>query len=332
MGDEVELRYMSSYRSGENYTSVVVPNISNAIAIAQNLCILYSAGFDFLNGLKSMVDILSRTSKKLIDAVNIHPQLVFHPNNLSNAHCDIFVTSDLTQKYMMKGELVVTAENNPKTGVSNHHLMFGVRKNVMSRGLTPIELNGDSITDIMGDPDNENFKPLADALYPVMTETAFGDLQKELNDDPRALANKAADEKRREHRIVNAGPEVDQSNAIEKLNQCHLAFDNTFMKYGKSYDISDISVSRNQYDNSLIGAAFNVDHGTSGSFVAVPHMENGKKNGDSDVFYMQSNAYFPVEYNPQHMNDDSITFSDNFVKRFFSVSGALQSKIQSNHN
>jgi len=328
--DDVEIRYMSTFRNRLEYSTMVVHSATEALSIAQNLCTAYGAGFDFIDGLDSMMNELSHSLDKYFDQVNIHTKLDFKPISFGGtlgASCEITVTSDLSASNIMKAQITVLDDNS-----ETHHVQFGYKKKVLNRNFVSINLDGQNINQIMSNPNTEEFDMISEALIPVLTGTEYGTIKHIMSGNKAAgVVSQDADIKRRNQRIVNAGQDVDKSNAMEKLNQCRQAFDNTFLKYGEPYELSENIVNRNQHDNSLISVSFIVDYGTGGAFIAIPHMTNGKNDGNSDVFYEQNQAEIPVTYDQEHANDNEVTFSNQFLNRFFEISGSVQSKIK-NHS
>ena len=328
--DDVEIRYLSTYRGAMSYSTLVEHDVKKAITIAQNLCTVYGAAFDFNSGLDSMMNELSNTLNKFFDPTNIHTKMDFKPisvGEIIGSGCEISVVSDIATSHIFKAQITVIDDKD-----GTHNVKFGYKKKALNRSYTGVDLDGENIDYVMSEPETEAFNMISEALVPVLTGTEYGSMKNIMAGTNGArIASQDADIKRRNQRIVNAGQSVDQSNALEKLNQCRLAFNNTFMKFGEPYELSENVVNRSQYDNSLITVSFHVDYGTGGAFVAVPHMHEGKKDGDSDVFYEQNHAYIPVTYDQEHANDNEVTFSNDFLRRFFDISGSVQSKIK-NHS
>ena len=323
-GDEVEIRYLSSYKGSGTYSTTVASNVQDALRIARELCVAYLVAFDFVDGLESMVEELRNSSKEYIDPSVIFANFAVKPYDEFTT-CIMAVTTELSHQRAFV-EAAIQSSDDGSCQVS-----LGYRSNAFSTNITKIDLHGESLGTVMSDPSNETFGKIAAIVSPILLANDFGTVKQDISSEAHsaAAANREADIKRRELRAPNAGSDVDQSNAIEKLNQCRSAFQNTFTKYGIGFNLGENLVERNRNDRSLLGAAFVVDNGDSGSFVAIPEMgEDGRKNGNSIVIYKQSGAKYPVTYANPNASVGTITFSDDFVQRFLSISGALQSSIK----
>lgn len=323
-GDEVEIRYLSSYKGSGTYATTVVSNVQDALRIAHELCVAYLVAFDFVSGLESMTEELRAVSKEYIDPNAIFAKFAVKPYD-GYTTCIMTVTSETSPKRAIFESVVQSGED----GVCQ--VSLGYRSNPTSSTITRLELNGESLNSVMADPSSETFDQLATVITPVLTASDYGTLKQVMSNEANtaASANREADMKRRELLVQNTGKDVDQSDVLDKLKQCKYAFVNTFTKYGIPFNISDFAIQRNPKNKSIIGAAFVVDNGSSGSFIAIPEMENGHKNGNSRVYYSQPGAPLPVTYANPNASNGTIVFSDDFVRRFLSISGALQSSIKS---
>ena len=322
-GDEVEIRYLSSYKGSGTYATTVATNVHDALRIVHELCVSYLVAFDFVDGLKSMAEELRNASKEYIDPNAIFAKFAVKPYD-GYTTCIMTVTSETSPKRAIIESAIQSGDDG------SCQVSLGYRSNPLSSTITKIELNGESLGTVMSDPSNETFDQLATIFIPILTATDYGTLKQAMSPEANtaAAANREADIKRRELLVQNAGQEVDQSDVLDKLKQCKYAFSNTFTKYGIPFDISDFAIQRNPKDKSVIGASFVIDNGSSGAFVAIPEMENGHKNGKSRVYYSQPGAPVPVTYANPNASNGVITFSDDFIRRFLSISGALQSSIK----
>lgn len=322
-GDEVEIRYLSSYKESGTYATTVAPNAQYALRIAHELCVAYLLAFDFVNGLSGMTNELKNISKTYINPDEIFAQFAVKPYD-EYSTCIMTVVSEISPRRAIIESAIQSGDDG------SCHVAIGFRSNPLSNKVTPLELGGESLVTAMSDTSGETFEQLSQIILPVITATDFGTVKQTLTakGNTASEANKAADMKRREQLVQNAGPEVDMSNAMENLKRCKYAFINTFTKYGVKFKIGDFSVSRNPKNNSLIGCSFAVDDGSTGSFVAVPEMAAGNRTGNSLVYYMNNGVTLPVTYKNPSATLGAVTFSDDFVKRFLNNSGSLQSTIR----
>ena len=325
----VEIQYLALYRGAGDYSTKVAKNVDQAFAIARSLCAAYMVAFDFIRGLPNMLSEIENTPNTIISTDEIFAQLSFMPwfdEMHRQVVAKMMVGSGITHKNMM---LEANVRYNDDDGSCN--VVIGVKKNSVSNNVNILNLEDTPLDDVMSDPENENYQKIVERVLPVVTGSDFGSTKMNMSKeaDSAAEANRQGDAKLREHWIKKSTPEVDQSNAMAKITQCKEAFNNTFAKYGIPFNLSETAVSRNRQNNSVIAAAFAVDDGDSGEFNAVPSMgQQGSKNGDSNVYYKQNQATIPVEYANPNADNSVIRFSDSFVEKFLSITGALQSSIK----